>query len=86
MATTVSRRTRELTGTVDGEERDATWKEGVGIYVDGFGFGKGDTMRARALGTSAPETKLCLDSCGIVLRRGSRVTGDEIMGMRRMHM
>lgn len=36
--------TRHLTVIVDGDERDATWKEGVGIYVDGFGFGKGDTV------------------------------------------
>ncbi len=38
------RETRHLTVTVDGVDRDATWKEGVGIYVDGFGFGKGDTV------------------------------------------
>lgn len=39
------RETRHLTVTVDGDERDATWKEGVGIYVEGFDIGKGDTVR-----------------------------------------
>ena len=29
---------------MNGDERDATWKEGVGSYVDGFGFGQGDTV------------------------------------------
>lgn len=38
------RKTRNLTLTVDGEDRDATWKEGVGIYVSGHDFGKGDTV------------------------------------------
>lgn len=38
------RETRHLTVTVEGEERDATWKEGVGIYVEGFDIGKGDTV------------------------------------------
>ena len=36
------RETRHLTVTVAGEERDATWKRGVGIYVSGHDFGKGD--------------------------------------------
>lgn len=40
----VSRKPRHLTVTVGGEERDATWKEGVGIYVSGHDFGKGDTV------------------------------------------
>lgn len=37
---------RPLAGTVEveGEERDATWKEGVGIYVEGFEIGKGNTV------------------------------------------
>lgn len=39
-----ARDTRHLTVTVDGEERDATWKEGVGVYVSGHDFGKGDTV------------------------------------------
>ena len=38
------RETRHLTITVDGDERDATWKEGVGIYVEGFDIGRGDTV------------------------------------------
>lgn len=38
------RRTRHLTLTVDGDEREATWKQGVGIYVGGHNFGKGDTV------------------------------------------
>ena len=38
------RNTRHLTVTVDGDERDATWKQGVGIYVSGHDFGKGDTV------------------------------------------
>lgn len=29
---------------VDGDERDGTWKEGVGIYVSGHDFGKGDAV------------------------------------------
>lgn len=41
----MSRTTRNLTVTVDGEDRDATWKQGVGIYVDGHDFGKGDTVK-----------------------------------------
>lgn len=40
----MSRRTRHLTVTVDGEDRDATWKQGVGIYVAGHDIGKGDTV------------------------------------------
>lgn len=36
--------TRHLTVTVDGNERDATWKQGVGIYVGGHDFGKGDSV------------------------------------------
>lgn len=38
------RQTRHLTVTVDGDERDATWKQGVGVYVGGHDFGKGDTV------------------------------------------
>lgn len=38
------REIRHLTVTVDGDERDATWKQGVGIYVSGHDFGKGDTV------------------------------------------
>lgn len=38
------RKTRHLTLTVDGEERDATWKQGVGIYVGGHDLGKGETV------------------------------------------
>lgn len=36
------RETRDL--TVDGHERDASWIQGVGIYVSGHDFGKGDTV------------------------------------------
>lgn len=39
------RETRHLTVTVDGDERDATWKQGVGIYVAGHDIGKGDEVR-----------------------------------------
>lgn len=38
------RETRNLTVTVDGDERDATWKQGVGTYVSGHNSGKGDTV------------------------------------------
>lgn len=38
------RETRHLTVTVKGDDRDATWKQGVGIYVAGHDFGKGDTV------------------------------------------
>lgn len=38
------RQTRNLTVTVDGADRDATWKQGVGIYVAGHDIGKGDTV------------------------------------------
>lgn len=41
---TSSRETRHLIVTVDGEERDATWKQGVGIYVSGHDIGKGDEI------------------------------------------
>lgn len=34
-----------LTVPVDGEDRDATWEQGVGIYVAGHDFGKGDTVK-----------------------------------------
>lgn len=37
-------KTRNLTVTVDGEDREATWKQGVGIYVAGHDFGKGDSV------------------------------------------
>ncbi len=30
--------------TIDDEDRDATWKQGVGIYGAGHDFGKGDTV------------------------------------------
>lgn len=36
--------TRHLTVTVDGDERDGTWKDGVGIYVAERDIGKGDTF------------------------------------------
>lgn len=29
---------------MDGDERDATWKQGVGIYVSGHDVGKGETV------------------------------------------
>lgn len=38
------RRTKHLTVTVEGGERDGTWKEGLGIYVSGHDFEKGDTV------------------------------------------
>lgn len=41
------RETRLLTVTVDSEDRDATWKQRVGIYVEGFDVGKGDTRYDR---------------------------------------
>lgn len=41
---TLTRETRHLTVTVDGDERDATWEQGVGIYVSGHDFGRGDTV------------------------------------------
>lgn len=41
----VPRKTRNLTVTVNGDDRDATWKEGVGIYVVGHDCGKGDTVK-----------------------------------------
>lgn len=40
----VPRKTRNLTVTVDGEDRDATWKQGVGVHVAGHDFGKGDSV------------------------------------------
>lgn len=40
----VPHKTRHLTATINGDERDATWKQGVGIYVSGHDFGKGDTV------------------------------------------
>lgn len=30
---------------MENEDRDATWKQGIGIYVAGHDFGKGDTVR-----------------------------------------
>lgn len=39
---------RNLTDSVEGEDRDATWKEGVGIYMDEFDIGRGDTLLIEA--------------------------------------
>lgn len=41
----MSRRTRHLTVTVDGEDREATWEQRVEIYLGGHDFGKGDTVK-----------------------------------------
>lgn len=40
LRTAMPRTTRHLAVTVNGEERDATWKQGVGIYVSGHDFGR----------------------------------------------
>lgn len=37
--TTCGRKSRHQTVSVNGDERDATWKQGVGIYVGGHDFG-----------------------------------------------
>lgn len=39
------RETRQLTVTVNCDEVDATWEEGVGIDVGGHDFGKGDIVK-----------------------------------------
>lgn len=35
---------RDLVVTVDGEARDATWKQGIGIWVPGHDINKGDRI------------------------------------------
>lgn len=36
--------TRELTVTIEGEERTARWVQGTGIYVPGHDLNQGDTL------------------------------------------
>lgn len=38
------RETRDLTITVAGEQRRATWKKGIGIYFAGPSVGQGDSV------------------------------------------
>lgn len=38
------RETRHLTVTMDGQDRDGTWEEGGGVYVEGSATGKNDTV------------------------------------------
>lgn len=38
------REIRDLTVTVGGEVRRATWKEGIGIYCAGHDVGRGNTV------------------------------------------
>lgn len=51
------RQIRNLTVTLDGDERDATWKEGVGIYVSGHDFGKGDTVEIEGTPHEVPKMR-----------------------------
>lgn len=44
MTPPMGRQTRHLTVTVDGDDRDATWKQAVGICVAGHDIGEGDEV------------------------------------------
>lgn len=61
-----TRRTRHLTVTVDAEDRDATWKEGVGFYVEGHGFGKGDTVEIEGIPYEVTEMRRMMMEGGAV--------------------
>lgn len=45
------RETHNQTVTVGGEDRDLTWKQGVGIYVAGHDFGYGATVKVKGTRT-----------------------------------
>lgn len=66
-----------MTLTVEGEDRDATWKQGVGIYVDGHDFGNADTVEiggtAHKVNGQAPDADAWRD--GDADRGGKGVVG-----------